>query len=380
MWSANLKTSNKVPDLTLQGKGFYIWQILRCEGGDAGAIAREAELAGLTHVLIKIADASSPYNLDPYSGQDLVPAVLQALRARDITVWGWHYVYGYDPVGEAQIAIQRLQELGLDGYAIDAEAQYKEPGRDEAALIFMDRLRTALPDLPVALSSYRYPTYHPDLPWVEFLQDCNINMPQVYWVASHNPGEQLTRCLREFESIEPFRPIIPTGSAYVQGDWVPTPADIIEFLDTAQALNMTAANFWEWGHTRRYVPELWDVIAGYEWGSIPPGDIVEEYFSAMNAHDPDAILTLYNDNAVHVKGTRTVQGHELIREWYQDLFDQLLPGAVFSLGEETSDQNTRQFTWTAVSSTGNVENGADSLGIVNNRITYHYTYFTITQS
>lgn len=364
--------------MTLQGKGFFIWQILRCEGGDASAIAREAELAGLTHVLIKIADASSPYNLDPLSGQDLVPAVLQALRARSIKVWGWHYVYGYDPVGEADIAIQRLRDLGLDGYAIDAEAQYKLPGREEAALIFMDRLRLAFPDLPVSLSSYRYPTFHPQLPWEEFLQGCNFNMPQVYWVESHNPGEQLTRCLSEFEAMEPFRPIIPTGSAYVQGDWQATPEDIVEFLETAQTLNMTAANFWEWGHTRRYVPELWDVIASYDWELGPPQDIVELYFTALNAKNLDLILELYNEDAVHVTGLRTVQGHELIREWYQSLFEQILPGAVFNLLEQSADQSTRQFTWTAESTAGNIENGADSLGIIGNRITYHYTYFTVT--
>ncbi len=114
--------------MTLQGKGFYIWQIKRCEGGSAAAIANAAVQAGLSHVLIKIADGTNSYNIDSTSGADLVPAVKQALKARNIQVWGWHYVYGYDPTGEANIAIQRIQQLGLDGYAIDAEAQYKEPG------------------------------------------------------------------------------------------------------------------------------------------------------------------------------------------------------------------------------------------------------------
>jgi hypothetical protein len=362
--------------LTLQGKGFYIWQILRCEGGDAGAIASTAASAGLTHVLIKIADNSSPYNIDPNSGKDLVPDVVQALRARKITIWGWQYVYGYDPQEEADIAIHRLKDLGLDGFAIDAEAQYKLPGREEAALIYMERLRSALPEFPIALSSYRYPTYHPQLPWTEFLQDCDINMPQVYWVESHNPAEQLTRCLREFEAIQPFCPIIPTGSAYLQGDWQATPADIVEFLDAAQSLNMTAANFWEWGHTRRYLPDLWDAIANYSWEAGPSQDIVERYFEALNAHNVDLILELYNPDAVHVTAKRTIQGHEKIGEWYTDLFLNILPNAAFQLGEESRQTGTRQFTWTATLPTGNVTNGNDSLGIIGNRITYHYSYFT----
>jgi hypothetical protein len=42
--------------LTLQGKGFYLWQIIRTEAGNVNAIANVAAQAGLTHVLVKIAD------------------------------------------------------------------------------------------------------------------------------------------------------------------------------------------------------------------------------------------------------------------------------------------------------------------------------------
>jgi len=365
--------------LNLQGKGFYIWQILRCENGNANTIAATAQAAGLTHVLIKIADASSPYNIDPITGQDLVPALVQALHARDIVVWGWQYVYGYEPEAEAAIAIQRINALSLDGFAIDAEAQYKLPGMDEAALIYMDRLRSSLPGFPIALSSYRYPTYHPSLPWREFLQDCDINMPQVYWIESDNPGEQLIRSLREFESIQPFRPIIPTGSAFLQGDWQPTPSELFEFLDTAKQLNMSAANFWEWGHTKKYLPELWDVIADYDWEIGPSQDIVERYFEALNAHNVDRLLELYNSDAVHVTSSRTIQGTQMIKEWYSNFFQNTLPNAKFFLGNENNIGATRQFTWTATSTSGNIENGSDSIGLIGNRITYHYMSYKITK-
>ncbi len=252
------------------GKGFYIWQIRRCEGGNVTAIANAAKQAGLRHILVKIADGTSPYNLDPNTGADLVPPLVQALRAQNIEVWGWHYIYGYDPDGEAAIAIQRVRQLGLDGYVIDAEEQFKLPGRDEVARRFMRLLRQALPTFPMALSSYRFPTYHPQFPWQAFLEKVDINMPQVYWVQAHNPGEQLTRCLREFQAITPFRPLIPTGAAFKQGDWQPTSAEIVEFLDTARQLNLSAANFWEWGHTRLYLPALWTTIATYNWPPSPP--------------------------------------------------------------------------------------------------------------
>ena len=101
--------------LALFGKSWYIWQIRRCEGGIASAIANQAASAGLSHVLIKIADGTNAYNIDWQTVADLVPPVIQALRARGILCWGWQYVYGYDPLGEADIAIQRARELGLLG-------------------------------------------------------------------------------------------------------------------------------------------------------------------------------------------------------------------------------------------------------------------------
>ena len=39
----------------LTGKGTYIWQVRKCDGGETGRIVNHAQQAGLTHVLIKTA-------------------------------------------------------------------------------------------------------------------------------------------------------------------------------------------------------------------------------------------------------------------------------------------------------------------------------------
>ena len=174
--------------MELKGKGMMIWILSRCENGDPEAIARTAQAAGLTHVLIKIANGTRSFNLDPDTGADLVAPVVQSLKARGIAAWGWHYVYGDAPNSEADIAIQRVRELNLDGYLIDAEGEYKDPGKDVAAADFMTRIKAGMPSsTPIGLSSYRWPTYHPEFPWKEFLEKCDVNMPQVYWVKAHNP-------------------------------------------------------------------------------------------------------------------------------------------------------------------------------------------------
>lgn len=364
--------------MTLQGKGFYIWKIQRVEAGDPGAIASVGAQAGMTHALIKIADGDHAYNVDTTSGADFVLPLVTALKDRGITSWGWHYVYGYDPDAEANIAIQRIQQTGVQGYVIDAEAEYSVTGRDAVARQFMTKLRASLPTFPVALSSYRYPSIHPGLPWTAFLEKCDLNMPQVYWQGSHDPAAQLDRCLREFQAITPFRPIIPTGSAYIAGAWQPTPQDLTDFLDEARNLNMTAANFWEWGHTRLYLPDLWDVIAAYDWQAGPNDtQIVSRYVAALNSHSATQVAALYDPNAVLVTAQQTIQGIAAIQAWFQTLFNQLLPDAAFTLVEETSRPGSRRFKWTAASSAGSVNDGQDSFGLVAGEIVYHYTQFTI---
>ena len=116
----------------------------------------------------------------------------------------------------------------------------------------MSELRNAFPSLPMALSSFRYPKYHNDLPWTDFLSKCDLNMPQVYWEQLRNPGEQLEKSLNEFKTfVSPFRPLVPTGSAYGANGWYPKPAEITEFMNKAVALGLSGVNFWSWDYCRQ---------------------------------------------------------------------------------------------------------------------------------
>lgn len=364
--------------MALQGKGFFIWKIPDCEGGNPTAIANAAVAAKFTHVLIKIADGNYSYNYNRTTKVDLVPPVAQALRAKGIQVWGWHYVYGYDPAGEARIAVQRIKDLNLQGYVIDAEGEYKQSGRETAARKFMTDLRASLPNLPIALSSYRFPSYHPQLPWKAFLEKCDYNMPQVYWEQAHNPADQLARSVRELTAITPSRPVIPTGPAYGTGGWAPTTGDITNFMNKARELNLSAVNFFSWDECRAGHQALWETIASYSWGTGPvPKDIVEQYIDALNTRDPSIMASLYTQSAVLITAARTIQGTGAIIEWYTTLFSQLLPRGIFKLTGYSGSGSTRHFTWTATSDKGRVTNGSDTFGLLNGKVAYHYSFFTI---
>ena len=251
--------------MSLQGKGFFISLLSECEGGNPLAILLAAENAGLSHVLVKIAEGAQAFGLDPTS-LDVSAPVVQALRAAGIAIWGWHEVSGNDPANEAAVAAHRVRELALDGYVFCAGAAYEQPGREQAARAFMAEVRAELSDIPIALSTYRFPNFHPGLPWAAFLEKCDAVMPQVYWEAAHNAGPQLKESLRQYKALPNTRPCIPSGAAYGTPDgWAPTQDDMHAFLNTAKELGVEAVNFFSWNTCRNHLPQLWDLIADFAW-------------------------------------------------------------------------------------------------------------------
>jgi hypothetical protein len=372
--------------MQLRGKGYYIWQIPHCERGDPEAIAARAEAANLTHVLIKVADGANwAYNYDYRAHVDLVPPVLRRLRARGIQVWGWHYVRGDDPVGEANLSIRRAKQLGLDGFVIDAEGEYRHTQKRPAARRYMAEMRRYLPDLPMALSSYRYPAYHYELPYSEFLEEVDYVMPQVYFEYSNNPEEQLERSVAQYQDLRPSRPVIPTAPTYGLETWRPTAGQVHRLLARAKEIGLQGANAWSWDYARSpNYTDLWDAVAGFKFGSNGGGsegpeskDIVDRLARRLNQGDVDQIMKLYQEDAAHVTGARTIVGREAIAQWYKELLRDLLPEGRFEVTGRNEDGATRHFSWKARSKAGAVTNGGDTLGIRDGLIQYHYTYFTI---
>jgi len=218
-------------------------------------------------------------------------------------VIGWHYVYGGLPATEASLAIQRVKQYGLDCYVIDAEGEYK--GRRSQASTFMAVLRAGLPDVSIGLSSYRFPSLHPELPWVEFRGKCDFDMPQVYWMLAHNAGEQLRRSLAEIGQMTPRLPYIPTGAAFREHGWQPTVAEVVEFMNVAtQELGLGAYNFWEWQQARSILPDVWDAIAEYGGEPQPP--------------PPSPARVAINTDKLNVRSAPVVADSTLVGHTYRD--------------------------------------------------------------
>ncbi len=366
--------------MTLRGKGLFIWQLWKCDGGDPEVIAAKAKAAGLSHVLIKIADGDYwSYNIDPKTKYDYIPPVLQALKEEGIEVWGWQYVRGRNPIGEAQLAIQRTKALGMDGFVIDAEGEYQSKSKKTAATRYMNELRAALPDLPIALSTYRFPKLHRTLPFAEFLAGCDYAMPQVYYEQRHNPETQLEICVEQYMALNPARPIIPTAPIYGRGDWRPTADETTRFFAKAKEMGLSAANAWSWDvGSRPAYKDLWGAVSDFDWPTDPPvADMPERLIGRLNQHDRELVARLYAENAAHVTGKQTIFSRQAIADWYGKLIRETLPEAKFEITGKAGSGSTRHYTWTAQSSRGQVVDGNDTLGLREGKIQFHFSYFTV---
>lgn len=277
----------------LSGTGFFVWKVRWCEDGTVTAIADQAERAGLSHVLIKACDGAGMYNIAPlgfealaepfrrllgirtaYSGVDLLPPLVAALRERGIAPWLWQYVYGSNPLGEVAAitrTIRALTENGIPpaGLVVNAEVEFKQPGRGYAARAYMGELRAEYPDLLVGLSTYRWPSYHPEFPYEAFMDYCDFTMPQVYHMQAHNPAAQLRRSLQEWKARFPDKPFFPTLAAFHEHGWQPTVGEITEAMQEVAALGLSGCNFWEWGNCKKYLPDGWEVIRSTAWADTP---------------------------------------------------------------------------------------------------------------
>jgi len=254
-----------VSEQDVSGKGMFIWKLQDVEDGDPDAIAEAAVEAGLSFVVIKVADGIQYYRHITDDGRDLLPSTIDALHIKGIQVWGWHYIYGVDPKEEALVGSYRVQDLGLDGYVIDAEVEFRQSGKEIAASTFMDTLLDTLPDVPVGLSSYRFPSYHTLFPFEAFLEKIDYMMPQLFWVQASNPEEQLLRSISEFTQLAPNVPLLPIGPAHVESGWQPKPNEILVFMKVAQESGVPAVSFWEWGTARENLPDVWSIIRDFDW-------------------------------------------------------------------------------------------------------------------
>ena len=222
-----------LPD-AFAGNGMWIWYVAKSDGGNLDAIALRARTAGIGTVFVKSADRGTVW------GQ-FTPQLVADLHARGLRVCAWQFVYGADPIAEAQAAIASIA-AGADCFVIDAETAYE--GRYAAAQRYIAALRAAVgPHYPVGFTSFPYVDYHPRLPYSVFLGPggAQANMPQVYWKAIGGSVDAVSAKTIANNRIY-GTPMAPLGQSYD----APSAADLRRFRAVWAGYGAAGLSWWSW--------------------------------------------------------------------------------------------------------------------------------------
>lgn len=261
-----------------QGKGIFIWNsIVSGFGGNPAGLADELQAGGFSHVTFKGLQSNFVYA----PNAAMIPAIVPLLKERGISARVYQYVEGGSVAhaqAEAAAAVANCVAWGVDGLEIDAEAEYNQLDTQAAAkawaLAYMGGLNAMPASVSVSLCSYRYPSVQPYFPWTEFLNHPRLDfvMPQVYWQGAVLPasaGWQLTKSRAEYQALAPHLPYVPVGSAYCEHGWCSSPAQVQNFSDMAQTLNLLGISLWSYQHLST-IAGMKATVYALDWPVTPP--------------------------------------------------------------------------------------------------------------
>ncbi len=221
-----------------EGQGMWIWYLSQSDGGNLATIVAQAHAAGVSTLFIKSSDGSTNY-WSQFSAQ-----MVAELHANGLRVCAWQYVYGTNPVGEAELGAQAVAN-GADCLVIDAEAEYE--GKYGAAQTYLQTLRSKIGEsYPLGLASFPYVSYHESFPYSVFLGPggAQFNAPQMYWKDIGNSVD--TVYANTYIANRVYgRPIFPLGQTYSH----PSSTELVRFREEAPLYGASGISFWDWQET-----------------------------------------------------------------------------------------------------------------------------------
>jgi hypothetical protein len=250
----------------LAGKGMWIWQMKRTEGGDVQAIVRRAAAAGLSQLWVRVGDSRSGYYGSPILA-DLLPAAHRA----GLAVIGWGFPYLYDPAGDASWTMAALNWQAPDGERLDGWGADIETAGEGTALsgrrasAYLGLVRAGMAGRPLVATVFP-PTDHwlGVYPYQAMAPYVDAFTPMVYW-SCREPGDAVAAAISRLAAMAPVHPL---GQAYdmaPEGGRVgpPSPAEIDRFLDVSRRAGAIGASFWDWQEMN---DAEWRALSAYPWG------------------------------------------------------------------------------------------------------------------
>ncbi len=218
----------------LGGRGMWIWELSSSNGGNLASIIVQAKRYGVSMLAIKSGDGTSAW-------AQFNPQLVAILHANGLRVCAWQYVYGNQPIVEAQVGAAAVRD-GADCLLIDAESQYE--GKYVQAQTYIQKLRSRIGrSFPVALAGFPYMDFHPGFPYSVFLGPggAQYNAPQMYWKDIGTSVDAVYAHTYAYNRLY-GRPIFPLGQVYNS----PPARQIRRFRQVSLSYGATGVSWWDW--------------------------------------------------------------------------------------------------------------------------------------
>jgi Putative peptidoglycan binding domain len=241
----------------VDGRSMWIWYLSKSDGGSVPAIIARARAAGVGTLIVKSSDGANYWS-------QFTPGLVRELREGGLHVCAWQYVYGTEPVAEADLGA-RAAAAGAQCLIIDAEAEYE--GRYASAATYLHELRRQVGgSYPLGLASFPYVDNHPAFPYSVFLGagGAQFDMPQMYWVEiGLGPGSVFRHTYTDNRIYR--RPIFPLGQTYGS----PPAEDVQLFRGLAVRYGSPGISWWDYAWTS--AEGFWAALSGlYTPAGAPP--------------------------------------------------------------------------------------------------------------
>ena len=234
------------------GKGMWIYEPDKTEGGNPQAIVARAREVGLTHLYVRMGSHWDGFNVRAF-----VDSLLPAAHAKGIRVIGWDFTRlgnaWQNDIDRAKAMIEHRAPGGhrIDGFSADIETE-SEGTRvsPEVARAYGAALRGLVGPEYTLIATVPRPsfTYRPTYPYAEIVESFDAVAPMVYWL-NRQPDTDVAGAV---DDLAPFgKPVFPVGQAYdgkPEGGraGVPPPEEIRRFMGTAHTKGVTGVSFWSW--------------------------------------------------------------------------------------------------------------------------------------
>jgi hypothetical protein len=252
------------------GKGMWIWQPEKAEGGNAQAIVAKSQRFGINYLYVKTGTSKAGFN-----AQGFLNALLPAAHKAGIKVFGWDFPYLDDinaDVARASQAAHYVTPTGdrIDGFAADIE--FRSMGvnlSSDTTGFYGYALRDAVGSgFPLVAVVPRPSPLITTYPYDSVVKMFDAIAPMVYWL-NNSPT---TAVRQTFAGLAKYgKPIIPVGQAYdgaADGGppGVPNRGSIHEFMGAVADMGGTSVSFWSWQHA---TDEVWQAVSDAALYQLP---------------------------------------------------------------------------------------------------------------